>query len=461
MDLERCVQRLIINRTLGGPRDIVYIRRTLRAVLECQNRMKIQVDQSRMNSQYSRTSTSTITTACKIFQKIVTDLGDEFLSLLKLLNEAFVDSPPLRSDEGGLFKPTYLSLKLSPELLLMKQFLDDSDRIINELESKYREETKKASLKISRNVFDLYVEVSRKDDVLFHKFPKFSISSNTKVKTRYHTFELTALRDKLIGSHLALIEAENVIYEECRQEILLKQEQLLNLASTLSELDVSLTMAKLAMERKYCRPVLTSDNSIIEIHDGRHAVVEQLKLANEKNFIENDCQMHHDIGRFHFITGPNMGGKSTYLRQIALIILMAHCGFYVPAKKALIGLTDAIYTRIGSADNLSEDQSTFMKEMQETADILRKATSKSLVIMDEIGRGTCHKEGISIAQAVCHYLYHEIQCKTLFATHYHELGLPLLQKCPGMKAFQTTAKVLPVRFFRLLFYFFDSFSSIE
>jgi hypothetical protein len=296
---------------------------------------------------------------------------------------------------------------------------------------------------LSRNLFEILVEVSRRDED-FKGYPEFVYFSKTKSKTRYQTLELNALRDHLLASHLALVQAEASLYEEVRGEVVRLREDLLDLAKVLAELDLSVSMAGISLERHYCRPCISLDGSLVDIQGGRHVVVEALKHSNQKNFVENDCYMQLATSRFHFITGPNMGGKSTYLRQVALITLMAHCGLFVPATRAVIGVTDAIYTRIGSADNLSDDQSTFMMEMHETAEILRKATSRSLVIMDEIGRGTCHQEGLAIAWAVSQYLYRDLQCKTLFATHYLELGKLLLDTCPAIRAFQTTARRLSV-----------------
>lgn len=206
----------------------------------------------------------------------------------------------------------------------------------------------------------------------------------------------------------------------------------------LADLDFTLTMAHLASKRQYTRPILQPDSGDFFIINGRHPVVECKHIESSRTFVHNSCDLGYDK-RFAFITGPNMGGKSTFLRQNALIAVMAQCGMYVPADAARIGLVDAVYTRVGASDDLSRDRSTFMVEMSETASILRQATDRSLVIMDEVGRGTAAEEGFALAWGICQYLY-KLGCRTLFATHYFRLA-ELVKTFSSSQSLMTAAHV--------------------
>jgi DNA mismatch repair protein MutS len=427
-DIERGIQRLSLNRQLNDQKDLLSVKKTLQARVNLVDRFEKQL-------QYSQSS--------KFKPLILRYLKGQgkLDDLLHQLNSSLCDSSLSESD--SVFNEDYLQKNFTKELRDKRTFISGFDLTLSELEASYRKDLKKASLKIIRTVNEIYLEVNAKDDRT--SIPsKFLYLSRTKLKTRYQTLDLIKLKGQLISFQQDIRDAETRLLEELRENILEQKEELSSLCLTLAEIDVSTSMAKLAVTKNYCRPLMSKDSSVLHICDGRHLVVESLKSMQQKNFIENDLIMDKDSSRFHFITGPNMGGKSTFLRQVALIALMAHCGFYVPARSAIIGLTDAIFTRIGAADNLVEDQSTFMMEMKQTAAILHKATSRSLVIMDEIGRGTSYHEGLAIAYGISVYLYEQLSCKTLFATHYHSLGHILQNRLPAFKAFQTSAKILPV-----------------
>lgn len=269
------------------------------------------------------------------------------------------------------------------------------------------------------------------------KHDHFVLDSQIDKKNRYRTSELEALNKALTNSGDEAIREEVRIYEELREKVVAQGETLMRTAQMLADLDFTLAMAYLASRRQYVRPLLQTD-SRFHITNGRHPVVECKHLEASRTFVHNSCDLSSEQ-RFAFVTGPNMGGKSTFLRQNALIVLMAQCGMYVPADAAVLGLVDAVYTRIGATDDLARDRSTFMVEMSETAQILRQATSRSLVIMDEIGRGTAAGEGFALAWGICQYLY-KIGCRTLFATHYFGLA-ELVRTFPHSQSLMTMAQL--------------------
>ena len=291
----------------------------------------------------------------------------------------------------------------------------------------------------------------------------------SRTKSKFRFTSQSVLRMAAIYNS-ALSTLSSVYYRllhEISGRIVQEYERLCKMVTVIGELDLSISLAIIANERNYCRPNLIEEDgsppgagltNLLDIRDGRHLVVEVIRKKEMVHFTENSTMMMNRVNcgnaeseatastadsRFHLITGPNMGGKSTYLRQVALICILAQAGFFVPASSCRLTLVDKIFTRIGASDNLSRDQSTFMLEMLETSRILKAATSRSLVIMDEIGRGTCFDEGFAIAHSICLYLYHETKCRTLFATHYHGLGR-LLKLLPGMRAYQSTVIISPV-----------------
>ena len=282
-------------------------------------------------------------------------------------------------------------------------------------------------------MFGYYIEVNKSNS---DKIPARYIRKQTLVNNeRYITEELKTLEDKVLGSAERAVKLEHEILKEIIGELCMHISQLQSTARNTAYLDVLLSFAKTAKENNYVKPTISKDLSTT-IKGGRHPVVELLMKKNE--FVPNDAYLDCAQDRMMIITGPNMSGKSTYMRQIALITLMAHLGSYVPAEKADIALADRIFTRIGASDDLSYGQSTFMVEMVEVSEILHNATANSLVIMDEIGRGTSTLDGLSIAAAVAEDIAKRIRCKTLFSTHYHEMTA-LEGKVEGVKNYKVTA----------------------
>ena len=273
------------------------------------------------------------------------------------------------------------------------------------------------TLKVGFNkVFGYYIEVTHAHG---HKIPENYIRKQTvKNAERYITPELKEYEEKVLTADERSKELEYELFVQLREFVAGQVKRLQATATALAQLDVLAALADLARARNYCRPKLV-DEPMLAIHDGRHPVLDS--LMTDGTFVPNDCAASPDEGLILLITGPNMAGKSTYIRQVALLTLMAQIGSFVPAREATLGLADRIFARVGASDELSRGQSTFMVEMTETARILNTATPRSLVILDEIGRGTSTYDGVSLAWAVVEYLHDHLGCRTLFATHYHEL----------------------------------------
>jgi DNA mismatch repair protein MutS len=252
---------------------------------------------------------------------------------------------------------------------------------------------------------------------------------------RYITPELKEHEEKVLQSQEKIVELEYTIFQKLREKVLEHIGEIQKTAQKIATLDVILDFARIALMNNYCKPHVY-EGSKIEIKDGRHPVVEKIGL---QRFVPNDTLLDKNENRFLLITGPNMAGKSVYLRQMAHITLMAHMGSFVPAKESTIGLIDRIFTRVGASDDLARGQSTFMVEMQETANILNHATEKSLIILDEIGRGTSTYDGVSIAWAVTEYIHEIIKARTVFATHYHEL-IAVVDRLKGAKNLSAMVK---------------------
>ena len=310
----------------------------------------------------------------------------------------------------------YIKEGFSEELDRLTALSTNSRSYIQDLEAKEREETGIKNLKIAYNkVFGFYIEVNKQYTSLvpFRYVRKQTVSNNE----RYITEELKALEEETLSADEKRIKLEAKIYENFKLEIFKYCNSLQNLASIISLVDVYLSFAIVADENNYVRPIITNNNTI-NIKNGRHPVIEKIQKSA---FISNDVMLDNKDDRTMVLTGPNMAGKSTYMRQVALITLMAHIGSFVPADYAEICIVDRIFTRIGASDDLAVGQSTFMVEMVEVSNILRFATNRSLIILDEVGRGTSTHDGLSIAWSVVEYLSKNLTCKTLFATHYHEL----------------------------------------
>ncbi len=338
---------------------------------------------------------------------------DNAADIAELISRSILEEPAFSIDEGGVIQAGF-----SPELDELRQVSRSAKSFIAGLEQKERQRTGIASLKVRYNqVFGYFIEVTKPNLPLV---PADYIRKQTLVGSeRFITPELKAYEEKVLSAEERIKELEAKLFLEIREKVSQHAGRLKEIARRLAHLDVLAGLAQLAAERRYIRPEV-DDSDVIWVREGRHPVVE--KTLNEP-FVPNDVELDRDKNQILVITGPNMGGKSTYIRQVALICLMAQMGSFVPAAEARIGIIDRIFTRIGATDYLSLGQSTFMVEMTETARILHQATPRSLILLDEIGRGTSTFDGLSIAWAVTEYLHEreDIRPKTLFATHYHEL----------------------------------------
>lgn len=339
---------------------------------------------------------------------------DNLMDLAALIEKAIREDAPPTVNEGGLIKTGF-----NPELDELVTISRDARQWLAQLEVRERDASGINALKVSYNkIFGYYIEVpkSRAESVPAHYVRKQTLVN----AERYITDELKTFESKVLGAQDQRSIQEFEIFNEIRAEVVSRNKNIQSVAQFLARLDCLTNLAEIADQNDYCRPEITSDG-IIRIEDGRHPVVE--KMITAERFVPNSITMDDDENQILIITGPNMAGKSTVLRQLALLVIMAQMGSYIPARRASISMTDRIFTRVGALDNLSHGQSTFMVEMEETANILNNATPRSLVIMDEIGRGTSTFDGLSIAWAVAEYLHdlHTTGVKTLFATHYHEL----------------------------------------
>lgn len=339
---------------------------------------------------------------------------DPLQDLYGLLEASIIEDPPMTIKEGGMIKDGY-----KEEIDQLKKAKTEGKKWLAQMEEKEREATGIKNLRIKYNkVFGYYLEVtnSYKNLVPEHYIRKQTLANSE----RYTTDELDVLADTILGAEDKLFALEYETYVEIRETLASQMERVQKTADAVAKLDVLTSLALVAEQNHYVRPTLNK-KGIIDIKDGRHPVVEKM-MANDM-FIANDTFLDNSKNRLSVITGPNMAGKSTYMRQTALIVLMAQIGSFVPAKSARIGLVDRIFTRVGASDDLASGQSTFMVEMSEVANILRNATKQSLLILDEIGRGTSTFDGLSIAWAVVEYISNSklLGAKTLFATHYHEL----------------------------------------
>lgn len=332
----------------------------------------------------------------------------------ELIERAIVDEPPFSVREGGLIKSGY-----NQEIDSLKSIMTDGAGVIASIENEQRELTGIPKLKVGYNrVFGYYIEVSNSyKDMVPDTYIRKQTLTNCE---RYITQELKELEGKIIGAKDRSVALEYEVFSTVRNSIAGEVGRLQTTAKSLAVLDVLASLAQVAFNNNYTCPVISNDGAI-EIKDGRHPVVEA--LLDDAPFVPNDTSLDNDENRCAIITGPNMAGKSTYMRQIALITLLAQIGSFVPAKSARIGIVDAIFTRVGASDDLATGQSTFMVEMNEVSQILKNATSSSLIILDEIGRGTSTFDGMSIARAVLEFVCKKktLGAKALFATHYHEL----------------------------------------
>ncbi len=357
---------------------------------------------------------------------------DELEDIYILIDKAIVDDPPISVKEGGIIKTGFNS-----DIDEYRKASTEGKKWIIELETREKERTGIKNLKVGyTKVFGYYIEITKS---FLSQVPENYIRKQTLTGgERFITEELKQIEDKILGSEEKVVNLEYDEFTKIRTEIARNIERLQNTANAVANIDVLADFATIAENNNYVKPEI-NEGTGINIINGRHPVIE--KMVDNGTFVENDTYLNCDDTRVAIITGPNMAGKSTYMRQVAIIVLMAQIGCFVPAEKAEIGIVDKIFTRVGASDDLSSGQSTFMVEMNEVANILKNATPKSLVILDEIGRGTSTYDGLSIAWAVAEYIAdkEKIGCKTLFATHYHEL-LGLEEKVDGIKNYHVSVK---------------------
>ena len=346
-----------------------------------------------------------------LFAPLLQNLGD-FTELTDLLERAICDEPPITIKEGSMIRDNY-----DAQLDELRRASREGKGWLAELEARERAATGIDSLKIRyNNVFGYYIEVTKAN---YAKVPAHYVRKQTLANAeRYVTDELKRMEGTILGADERSRQLEYELFCNLRDEVAQYIDRIQISAEALAEVDVLLSLAETARRHNYCRPIL-DESRVLNIRNGRHPVIEQVQT--DCAFVPNDTEMYEEHDRVLILTGPNMAGKSTYIRQVALITLMAQMGSYVPAETTHIGLVDRIFCRVGASDDIARGQSTFMVEMSETALILNNATERSLVILDEIGRGTATFDGLSIAWAVAEHLHDAIGCRTMFATHYHEM----------------------------------------
>ncbi|MBE3574589.1 MAG: DNA mismatch repair protein MutS [Firmicutes bacterium] len=412
-DLERLSAR--INCGLATPRDLVALRESLAGLPALRDRLSTTVHSA-------------------LLRRLAEQL-DPLDDLHDLLSRALVPDPPANAHDGGIIAPGF-----SAEIDELRQARDQGKQWIASLEAAERERTGIRSLRVGYNkVFGYYIEVTRANrDLVPASYERRQTLANAE---RYVTPELKEHESRILAAAEHLADLEYEAFQRLREEAVSRTPRLQQTAGALAQLDALASLAEVASRYGYVRPVVDL-GQVIEIRQGRHPVVE--RLLRDRSFVPNDCLLDGETQRFLLITGPNMAGKSTYLRQVALITLMAQAGSFVPAASAHIGVVDRIFTRIGAADDLGAGLSTFMVEMQEVAYILRHATPRSLVLLDEVGRGTSTYDGLSLAWALTEALHDpgQVGAKTLFATHYHEL-VRLADTLPAARNFNVGARRSP------------------
>jgi DNA mismatch repair protein MutS len=405
-DIERTVGRL--TQTGGNARDLQVLRTSLEQIPQIKTDL---VALCRAGASPADETSAQASGALALHSQILSELH-ELPHVVEILARAIVDEPPALTKEGGMFRDGY-----SAPLDELRAAGHEGKNWIAQLQQREIEATGIKSLKVRyTSVFGYFIEVTKSN--LAAVPPSWHRKQTVATGERFITPELKEVEAKILGADERARNLEFELFVQVRDEVLKNLAELQQTATAIATLDVICSFAEIARLFGYCRPELLEEPRI-EIRDGRHPVLDQ-SLVEEK-FVPNDTELDSEKNRLLIITGPNMAGKSTFIRQVALLVLMAQTGSFVPAKSAVIGLADRIFTRVGANDDLSRGQSTFMVEMNETANILNNATARSLVILDEIGRGTSTFDGLSIAWSVAEFLHDKIKARTLFATHYHEL----------------------------------------
>ncbi len=394
-DVERAFSRISIGR--AGPRDLGNVRDGLRVILALKSFLLTKVDAFPAPVQ-------------ETIHKI-----SNHHNFLDELEQTLMDELPFLARDGKIIRPGF-----APHLDHIRSLRDESQRIIKALQEKYRADTGIASLKVKHNnVIGYHVEVPPSHASKMHE--PFIHRQTLGNSVRFTTAELVELEEDLVQSEEKTLAIELEIYHTLIEKTLQNITETVQSIRSLAQIDCFSALAEVAAKNNFARPTIKADSQELNIRQGRHPVVEAF-LGNEQNFVSNDCTMDEEENLW-LISGPNMSGKSTFLRQNALIVILAQMGSFVPAASATIGIVDKVFSRVGASDDLASGRSTFMVEMVETATILNQATENSFVILDEIGRGTATFDGLSIAWAVTEHLHNTNKCRVLFATHYHELNL--------------------------------------
>jgi len=409
LDIERLLSRITVGT--ANPRDMLGMGRTLARIPQLRPLLE------RAAPARLREVVEGLDDVEDVRERILTSMADE---------------PPVNFNDGGVIRAGY-----NAELDELRNLSRNSRQIIAAIEQRERERTGIASLKVRfNNVFGFYIEISKANQ---HLAPADYERKQTLVNAeRFTTPELKELESKVLDAEDKSKELEREIFAEVRSLAASQAARIRASASAVAEIDFYCALAQAAVDRRYARPSF-SESGEMKIVAGRHPVIERLTEAEAQRFIANDLYLDRGENRIALITGPNMGGKSTYLRQAALIAVMAQIGSYVPAQEAVLPLVDRVFTRIGASDNLARGRSTFMVEMTETAVILNTATKDSLIVLDEIGRGTATYDGLALAWAVIEHIHDRIGAYTLFATHYHELT-ELAGKLDGIRNLHVSVK---------------------
>jgi DNA mismatch repair protein MutS len=413
LDLERLLSRVTLET--ANPRDVLALAASLRKL-------------PAVRTALARLAAERLTTLHASL--------DELSDVRERIEKTIVTEPPLSFTDGGV-----IAARVDRDLDELRELSRNSKQLLAQIEQRERGRTGISSLKVKFNsIFGYYIEVSKPN---LHLVPQDYERKQTLVGAeRFTTPELKEYETKILDAQERIVEIERRLFTELRTMIAFEAKRIRQTALALAEVDVLASLAHVAALRNYCRPTLaeSAEASEIEIIEGRHPVIEQQEMAGGSDrFVPNDLYLNGTTHNIVLLTGPNMGGKSTYLRQTALIVIMAQMGSFVPARSARLSVVDRVFTRIGASDNLARGRSTFMVEMTETAAILHTATPRSLILLDEVGRGTSTYDGLAIAWAAIEYLHARVRAKTLFATHYFELT-ELAEQLSGVKNFHVSVK---------------------
>ena len=411
LDLERLLSRVTLET--ANPRDVLALAASLRKIPAVKGAV------ARL-------------TAARL-QALHTAL-DELSDLRERIEKTIVPEPPLSFADGGV-----IAAGIDRDLDELRELSRNSKAVLAQIEQRERGRTGISSLKVKFNsVFGYYIEVSKSN---LHLVPQDYDRKQTLVGAeRFTTPELKEYEAKILDAQEKIVEIERRLFTDLRTAIAAEAKRIRQTALALAEVDVLGSLAHIAALRNYCRPLFIEKSGELEIIEGRHPVIEQQELAGgSERFVPNDLYLNDTTHNILLLTGPNMGGKSTYLRQTALIVILAQMGSFVPARSAKLSVVDRVFTRIGASDNLARGRSTFMVEMTETAAILHTATARSFILLDEVGRGTSTYDGLAIAWAAVEYLHGRVRAKTLFATHYFELT-ELAEQLEGVKNYHVSVK---------------------